>query len=88
MTKNPQKMAKVKKRKLRGGFSRKVMRLRTQDGGHMQNGLSLSFERNLYRAVVRFKAEHQELLDEKTMARKARESEEKSNGQMELREQR
>lgn len=85
MTKNPQKRAKVKNRKLRSGFSRKVMRLRTQDGGHMQNGLSLSFERNLYRAVVRFKAEHQELLDEKT---RARESEEKSNGQMELREQR
>ncbi len=53
----------------------------------MQNGLSLSFERNLYRTVTRFKAEHQELLDEKTRARKARESEEKSNGKMELREQ-
>jgi len=48
---------------------------------------SLLFERNLYRAVVRFKAEHQELLDEKTRARKAKESEEKSNGQVELCEQ-
>lgn len=84
MAKNPQKRAKVKNRKLRDGFSRKMMRLKAQDGGHMQNGLSLSFERNLYRAVVRFKAEHKELLDEKTRARKAKESEEKSNGKLEL----
>ena len=48
---------------------------------------NLLFERNLYRAVVRFKAEHQELLDEKTRARKARESEEKSNDKVGLREQ-
>jgi len=53
----------------------------------MQNGLSLSFERNLYRTVVRFKAEHQELLDEKTRLRKARESEGKSNDKVELCEQ-
>ena len=48
---------------------------------------SLLFERNLYRAVVHFKAEHQELLDEKTRARKARESEEKHNDKVELCEQ-
>jgi len=45
---------------------------------------SLLFERNLYRAVARFKAEHKELLEEKTRARKTRESEEKSNGKLEL----
>ena len=87
MTKNQQKRAKVKNRKLRDGFSRKMMRLRAQDGGHMQNGLSLSFERNLYRTVARFKAEHRELLEEKTRARKARESEEKHNDKVELCEQ-
>ena len=43
---------------------------------------NLLFERNLYRAVVRFKAEHQELLDEKTRLRKAKESEEWPNGIM------
>lgn len=48
---------------------------------------NLLFERNLYRAVVRFKAEHQELLDEKTRARKARESEENRNDKVELCEQ-
>lgn len=43
----------------------------------MQNGLSLSFERNLYRAVVRFKSEHQDELDERTRLRKEKEKEAK-----------
>lgn len=49
--------------------------------------MPLAFERSLYRAVVRFKAEHKELLDEKTRARKARESEEKHNDKVGLCEQ-
>jgi hypothetical protein len=53
----------------------------------MANELPFTFERSLYQAVVRFKAEHQELLDEKTRARKAKESEEKHNDKVELCEQ-
>lgn len=40
---------------------------------------SLLFERNLYRAVVRFKAEHQVELDERTRLRKEREKEAKAD---------
>ena len=42
----------------------------------MQNDLSLTFERSLYQAVIRFKAEHQDELDERTRLRKEREKEE------------
>lgn len=38
--------------------------------------LPINFERSLYRAVVRFKAEHQDELDERTRLRKEREKEE------------
>ena len=34
---------------------------------------SLLFERNLYQAVIRFKAEHREELDERTRQRKEKE---------------
>lgn len=36
----------------------------------------LTFERSLYQAVIRFKAEHQDELDERTRLRKEREKEE------------
>lgn len=45
----------------------------------MQDGLSLTFERGLYQAVVRFKAEHQVELDERTRLRKEREKETKAD---------
>ena len=51
------------------------------------SNMPLAFERSLYQAVIRFKAEHQELLDEKTRARKTKESEEKHNDKVELCEQ-
>ena len=38
--------------------------------------LSMMFEKNLYQAVIRFKAEHQDELDERTRLRKEREKEE------------
>ena len=36
----------------------------------MQNDLSLTFERSLYRAVIRFKEEHPGVLEERTKQRK------------------
>lgn len=39
--------------------------------------LSITFERSLYQAVIRFKAEHQDELDERTRLRKEREKEAK-----------
>ena len=42
----------------------------------MQNEL-LTFERSLYQAVGRFKAEHQDELDERTRLRKEKEKEAK-----------
>ena len=41
--------------------------------------LPLTFERSLYQAVIRFKAEHQDELDERTRLRKEREKEAKSD---------
>lgn len=38
----------------------------------MENGLSLTFERNLWRAVNQFKQEHPELLEAKTEERRRR----------------
>ena len=38
--------------------------------------MPLAFERSLYQAVIRFKAEHQDELDERTRLRKEREKEE------------
>ena len=40
------------------------------------SNMPLAFERSLYQAVIRFKAEHREELDEKTRLRKEREKEE------------
>lgn len=70
MTKNPLKRMKAKNRKLRVVFSRKTMRLMAQDGGHMQNGLSLAFERSLYQAVIRYKQDHPGELEAITKRRK------------------
>ena len=39
--------------------------------------LSMMFEKNLYQAVIRFKAEHQDELDERTRLREEREKEAK-----------
>ena len=39
--------------------------------------LPINFERSLYQAVIRFKAEHQDKLDERTRLRKEREKEAK-----------
>jgi hypothetical protein len=36
----------------------------------MENNLSISFERNLYRAVIRFKADHPGALEARTKQRK------------------
>ena len=41
--------------------------------------MPLAFERSLYRAVIRFKAEHQDELDERTRLRKEKEREAKSD---------
>ena len=41
------------------------------------SNMPLAFERSLYQAVIRFKAEHQDELDERTRLRKEREKEAK-----------
>ena len=42
--------------------------------------LQITFERNLYRAVINFKKEHQKELDERTRQRKERERRKESEG--------
>ena len=42
--------------------------------------MTLTFERTLYRAVMRFKREHPGALEERTKARKEREKEVRTNG--------
>ena len=55
------------------------MRLMAQDGGHMQNGLSLAFERTLYQAVIRYKLDHPGELEAITKRRKEREKNHERN---------
>lgn len=43
------------------------------------SNMPLAFERSLYQAVIRFKNEHQDELDERTRLRKEREKEAKSD---------
>ena len=43
------------------------------------SNMPLAFERSLYQAVIRFKTEHQDELDERTRLRKEREKEAKSD---------
>lgn len=43
----------------------------------MENNLSISFERNLYRAVIRFKADHPGALEARTKERQEKEKNQK-----------
>ena len=43
------------------------------------SNMPLAFERSLYQAVIRFKAEHREELDERTRLRREKEKEAKSD---------
>lgn len=44
----------------------------------MQNELPITFERDLYRAVIRFKQEHPEALEARTKAREEKERREEN----------